>query len=421
MSLDALPFNDFSSGKNGYNASSKRGSVHSLDVMNRAFDSASSPAPGTGSLFDMGISQQFAKNDPAYGEKQGPIDSLIVGNTRTETLMASAAPSKSYEAPKVNASGLMRNADQAVTDGKKVSLAANLGMESAKESAAEFQKDWKQAKTEMYEALKESAAEMDISIGDAVEAFFPDNSASKASAVTYMAGEAAFGAGTFATAGKSAYVGLELSKSDEKLTENQKEALLQDTLNRLQASSAQPDTRSEPGGASGSVPMDAPKASEFSWHNLNSGDLKEFMEADPDGMDQPEMKALLDVQHDLEMVFDNHAHVVNNYADNNLYQKSEHLASTGQSKVVQAEFDSATVPVDSGAVMITSMGLQGIQKLNVQDAVSANGARFDNVYDISSRIAKASETSTTVEENALNYDVLAQENSAYIKNQFSVG
>ncbi|MGH1404739.1 MAG: hypothetical protein ACRBDL_10895 [Alphaproteobacteria bacterium] len=420
MTLDALPFNDFSSGKNGYNVSSKGISAHSVDIMNRAFDSASSPAPGTGSLFDTGLSQQFAKNDPVYGQEQGPIESLMVGNTRTETLMDTAAPQKSYKGPEVNARSLMRDANQTITDGSKVSMAAKLGMDDVKQNMAEFQKDWKQAKAEVYESLKESAAEMDIELGDAVDAFFPDNTASKASAVSYMAGEAAFGAGTFATAGKSAYVGFELSKSDKGLSEDQKEALLQETLNRLQASSAPSDTRSGPGGTAGSIPMDGPKGSEFSWHNLESGDLKEFMEADPDGMDQPEMVALLDTQRDLEMVFDNHDYIVRHYADNNLYEKSEQLVKTGQSKVAQAEFDQATVAVDAEAVVITSMGLQGIEKLNIQEAVSANDTKFDNVYDISSRIAKASETSTTVDEGQLNYDVLAEENRSYIRSQFSV-
>lgn len=339
--------------------------AHTRDIMDRGY--ANAPAPDLGSLFNSGsMEANPGVYDPFSGEHQQTFtQSLIQGNTRTETLMETMNPGKSYAGPKVNAGGMMRDAGKAVTDGAKVSRQANNAMDDTKKNIASFQQDWKQAKTEALDALKESAKDMDISPSAAVDALIPDTGATKAAAMVYIGAEMMLGGGSFATAlGKGSFVsGQVLSDKDKNLSPEKQEALLEETVKRLQASSAgSNDTRANASGG-GSVPLDAPKGSDVAWENMQSDDLAEFLAADTDGADQPEMKALLQLECDLEVVQENHGHVKQHYGDVVTSDKIAASVSAGNGAMNKLVADATVVAApayDAVDVMLSGDSVSGI-------------------------------------------------------------
>ncbi|MGH1374730.1 MAG: hypothetical protein ACRBCK_00160 [Alphaproteobacteria bacterium] len=372
-------FAKMSSGDSGYSASPVGLSAHASDIMARTY---SSPSPSVENLYETNsLKAAFAQNDPVYGEEQSFTESLVAGNTRTQTLMDTMKPDTSYAAPKVNAGSMMRDANKVVTDGAKVSQQANMAMENTQESIASFQSDWKQAKHEALDALVDASKDMGIDPSVAADALIPDSAATKGAAMAYVAAELAIGGGTLATVGKAAFVSQELSEQEKKLPPEKQEALLKETMDRLQASSeSNQDSRAKPDA--GSVPADAPKQSDIAWENMEIDDLAEFLAADSDGLDQPEMQELLQMEHDLEVVLDNHDYVQEHYADVVTADKMFASAATGneamntilldasvvESRSVAATYDQG---VDAASVALAGDSLAGVTML-------ASDARFDS-------------------------------------------
>ena len=352
-------FNDVSEA--GYSRSS-RGYAHSNDVMERGYGDK---ATSISDLFNFGVKPWSIGNDPVYGQKQDFADSLTKGNTRTQTLMSQISPDRSYEPPKVNADNLKRDANKAISDGSSVSQKANMAIEDTKRVADSFKQDWKQAKSEMLTALKDAAKNMEVSPEDAVKSLIPNNAATKMDALSYML-TGVFGGGSLAMlAVGGGSVVAELGKEDKKLPLEKQEALLEETLTILKSSSSSNGASANPTTANASVPMDAPKGSSFSWEDLEAGDLKEFMAADSEGNDQPEIKKLNDQMHNLEEVIDNHKYVGNNYNPK----------------------DVAPEKPDAGSVYLAGAALSDISVIKINaNTPAVNDAEMDNVYDIAAMI-----------------------------------
>ena len=410
----------------GYGKSSRASSVHSRDLMN-SIDMLA-PTPIDQAIQEANSAAYDPLPDANYSQKAS--ESVQAGPSLMEKLS-----SKNYSAIEFDKNKLMRDPTKPIGDGDRVSDARSKIEMDTSTKINSFKSDWKQAKTEVYEALKESVDAMNeniidpdlkVSYGDAVDVFFPSGSSSKASAAAYIIGDAAFGMGSMAAAlnkGTAASTVIGESKSDKKLTEEQREALKNDMLVRLQQSSASnPDTRATP-GSSGTIALDAPKKSEFSWENFTSDDLLEFMAADSEGEDQREMLALRDAEHDVALVRENHMRILNEYAESNLYTKSVFLEKTGKSRVTEAQFDQATVAQDAGMVLTTASSLQALRGIKIEgDAAAANDmyGGYKNVADISKKIARAGEVDKRIDESQLDYNILARENQGYVASQIKI-
>lgn len=334
-------FNDLSS--DGYRPSARGLSAH-RDIMDQA------PSPSTTDLFNTSsLKSAFASNDPLYGQKQSFTESLIQGNTRTQSLMDTMRPDQSYQAAKVDTGSMMRDANKAVTDGANVSRQADMGMKDTKENIANFQQDFKQAQNEALDALKEAAIDMDIDPRVAVDSLVPDTAPSKTSAMAYVGSELAFGGGTLSTFAKTIFASQELSKQEKELPAEKQKALLEEARERLVSSSQQQnDTRANPSAGS-SVPLDVPKQSEVAWDNMEADDLAELLAADPEGEGQPEMEALRQQEHDLNMVQDNHRYVKEHYADTLTSDKMYASMETGNDAMRDIVFDAQEIDVQPKA------------------------------------------------------------------------
>ncbi len=339
MSLGSVAFNDVAS--SGYKSAPH--SLEGRDVM-AVWDPYAAPAPSDDFYEKTEYGGATVVPDPIYGEEQQTFtQSLIEGNTRQETLMQTMFPDKNYAPPKIDAQSMKRDANKVVTDGAKVSRQANMAMEETKEQIANFQQDWKQAKTEALDQFVESAKEMGINPLEAADQMMPADSAGKSSAMMYIAAELAVGGGSFATAGKAFFVNQELSKADKKLSPEQQKALLEDTLKNLQQPSKPADTRMEASTSGAAAVVDSAPESDVAWENMEIDDLAEFLAADSDGMDQPEMQELLQVEHELEEVLDNHQYVQEHYADIVTADKMYASADAGNEKMVGIILDASVV------------------------------------------------------------------------------
>ena len=404
MSIWTKSFNDITGDPYGTSSRASR-----RDIMDGV--SYDSPSLSPGNPFSTDNMQGNGVNhDPIFGEQQSVTDSLVNGDTRTETLMEKMYPDKSYAPPKIDAGSKMRNVNKVVTDGAKVSAQTNNAMAETKEKIAEFQQDWGQAKTEILDALKESAEGMGIDPMAATDSLIPDSAATKGTALMYMAGQMALGAGTFATFMQPVLLVGELSKKDQELPKEQQEALIKDMLKNLQSdSAASKDTRAEAGSSGLLASADDSKGSDVAWENFAPQDVLDFLAADNDGLDQPEMQELLQMEHDLEVVLDNHAYVAENYGRTNVMEKAVALASTGQSDVAVRELNSAVVAVDAPSVNLSSENIGGIVTLNT-GGISSGEVAFASVSDIVTRI----------DETEVNQPVLANELTGYAMSQFNV-
>ncbi len=404
-------FAKMSSGESGYSISSKGLSAHASDIMARTY---SSPSPSVENLYETkSLQAAFAQNDPVYGEEQSFTQSLVAGNTRTESLMDTMYPDQSYSGPKVDAGSMMRDANKVVTDGAKVSRQANMAMENVQENIANFQADWKQAKHEALDAMIDASKDMGIDPAAAADALIPDTASTKGAALAYIGAELAVGGGTFATIGKATFVSQELSEQEKKLSPEKQEALLKETMDRLQASAASnQDSRAKPDA--GSVPADAPKESEVAWDNMEIDDLAEFLAADSDGMDQPEMQELMQMEHDLEIVLDNHDYVQEHYADVVTADKMFASAASGNEAMNTILLDASVVESQNVAVTYdkgvdaASVGLAGDSLAGV--SMLASDARFDS-----------SAVQTFLDATKVDVPEVKRQLSADIQMQFSAG
>ncbi len=82
---------------------------------------------------------------------------------------------------------------------------------------------------------------------------------------------------------------------------------------------------------------------------MESDDLAELLAADPEGEDQPEMEALRQQEHDLNMVQDNHRYVKEHYADTLTSDKMYASMETGNDAMRDIVFDAQEIDVQPKA------------------------------------------------------------------------
>ena len=314
MSLRSVAFNDVSTSGTGYRTSPHP--IDGRDIM-MLFDPNEAPKPSDDFYNNKNYGGATIVPDPIYGEEQQTFtQSLVQGNTRKESLMQTMFPGKNYAGPKVNAQSLMRDANKVVTDGAQISQKAGLARAEMENQMNSFQSDWKSAKAEAMDQFMESAQEMGINPLEAADQMIPGGSSGKDAAMAYIAVELWAGGGTFSTAGKAYYMNQELSKADKQLSPEQQRSLLEDTLSQLQNSSGPTDTRMEQSTAVSTAEAATDTSSEgANWDNMEIDDLAEFLAADPDGLDQPEMQDLMELEYALDQVDENHDYVREHYGD----------------------------------------------------------------------------------------------------------
>ncbi len=364
--------------------------------------SSPSPTPSIENLFNtQSASVFFLDNDPLYEQPD---------EAPTETLMEKLHPDKNYEGPDFKKQDNMRNVNLVVKDGEKIAKRTDFAKQENDEQKETLRQDFESDKAEAVECLKDAAVKNDCDPGAAV-----DTLVSSGAAATKVEAAGAMligGAGSLATMGAGAAVVATVSKEDQKLSPDKQRAILEDTLTQLQSKSpSNQDTRmsaSMSGGGASAAPM-ADQKSEAHWENFDARDLEEFLATDVE--DLPEMEALCEIECDIEEAQENQRFVAENYGQTgDLVAKAEAAAASGQSRVLEAELQNATVAVDAAAVEITGMGLQGIVAMRLSEDAS-NDAKLDNVTDIGERIAmvSASETETRYDYTLMNQQVLSSE------------
>ncbi|MCL4678329.1 MAG: hypothetical protein KJ017_07040 [Alphaproteobacteria bacterium] len=240
-------------------------------------------------------------------------ESLVQGNVREQTFMQMLRPEDSaagkYRADKIDTKSLQRDVDKPITDAAQISQKAHEGLSDVKEKIGNFMNDWNQAKTEALDVIKATAVDQGLDPMVAMDTLIPDSASTKGTAMAYVAGEAAFGAGTLATMGKASFVANEVGDERKKLSRAEQEALLEESLRRLQSTAPQ-DTRASASASGGGAPaISAEDQSENHWQNFEMDDLAEFIAADP--MQEDDFKQLVDLEYDLEenVINGNHADI----------------------------------------------------------------------------------------------------------------
>ncbi len=314
---------------------------------------------------------------PVLGQQQSTLESAVIGDTQTETLSEKMRPDTSYEGPKVNAGNMLRDANKAVTDGAIVSRQANQGMQDTQETIGAFKDDWKEAKKEAIGALKEVAESKGIDPKAAADQLIPDTAPNKMSALAFIAGElTALGGGSFVTFAKEIIPQFTKSKSD---TIEDVKSFLGEMRDRLASKGSSPTAQqgffSTPffGGAEEAGETD------IAWENLSEDDMGEFLAADPEGEDQPELIALRQQEHDLNYVLGNHDYVRDHYADVVTADKMVAAADSGNGAMSRLMLDATVVDAalapqfdhDSVGVSLAGDSVAGVTLL-------ASDTRFDS-------------------------------------------
>ncbi len=330
----------------GYGRSPDGVSSHPRDIMDRAGYEAAYSSD------DPVYWQQFRvqMNGMQHNQQMTFTESLIKGNVREQTFMEMLRPEDSaagkYRADKIDTKSLQRDVTKPITDAAQISQKAHEGLADVKEKIGNFMNDWNQAKTEALDVIKATAIDQGLDPMVAVDTLIPDNAATKGTAMAYVAGEMAFGAGTLATMGKASFVANEMGDETKKLSRAEQEALLEESLRRLQSSAPQ-DTRASASASGGSAPaVSADDQSENHWNNFEMDDLAEFIAADP--MQEDDFKALVDLEYDLEenVINGNHADIREHYGKcGDLVAKAQVEIDAGN-VAVQKLVDEATVVED---------------------------------------------------------------------------
>ncbi len=271
---------------------------------------SSKPDASDGHMFaTVKLKDDFTKTNPFSMEKeQGFISSLTDGNTQKRTVLQTIMPNKSYGVDSINADAMKRSVEGFVGGGAQLQKQVATMQADVKKQMSEIRQDVKQAQCEAIDAVKCAAKDNpDIDRDVAVDAVSSPRESSKLTAGVAIAGEIGMGAGTLATFLKTVYSGNELSKEDKKLSPKEKEALLNDTLARLQSSGTN-ETVMEANSAA-TVKFDVPAQSKFDWNGMDVKDLERLLEADIDKL--PEMQELDNSYAALSDVNDNHGYLDN--------------------------------------------------------------------------------------------------------------
>lgn len=315
---------DLTARESGYDRNPDGISNHDRDIMRRA-------------EFEIGddVVQwrqfQVQMGGMPHNQQMSFTESLVQGNVREQTFMQMLRPEDSasgkYRADKIDTKSLQRDVDKPITDAAQISQKAHEGLADVKEKIGNFMNDWNQAKTEALDVIKATAVDQGLDPMVAMDTLIPDSASTKGTAMAYVAGEAAFGAGTLATMGKASFVANEVGDERKKLSRAEQEALLEESLRRLQSTAPQ-DTRASASASGGGAPaISADDQSENHWQNFEMDDLAEFIAADP--MQEDDFKQLVDLEYDLE------ENVINgNHADiREFYGKTGDLVAKAQVEV----------------------------------------------------------------------------------------
>lgn len=306
-----MPTVDFSMRDVGYDRNPDGVSSHDRDIMDRA-------GIESGYAFDDVVQWrnfQVSMGGMQHNQQMSFTESLVQGNVREQTFMQMLRPEDSaagkYRADKIDTKSLCRDVNKPITDAAQISQKAHEGLADVKDKIGNFMEDWNQAKTEALDVIKGTAIDQGLDPMVAIDTLVPDSAPTKGAAMAYVAGEAAFGAGTLATMGKASFVANEMGDERKKLSKAEQEALLEESLRRLQSSAPQ-DTRANAGGG-GAPAVSADDQSENHWQNFEMDDLAEFIAADP--MQEEDFKALVDLEYDLEVnvIEGNHADIREHY------------------------------------------------------------------------------------------------------------
>lgn len=297
---------DLTARESGYDRNPDGISNHDRDIMRRA-------------EFEIGddVVQwrqfQVQMGGMPHNQQMSFTESLVQGNVREQTFMQMLRPEDSasgkYRADKIDTKSLQRDVDKPITDAAQISQKAHEGLADVKEKIGNFMNDWNQAKTEALDVIKATAVDQGLDPMVAMDTLIPDSASTKGTAMAYVAGEAAFGAGTLATMGKASFVANEVGDERKKLSRAEQEALLEESLRRLQSTAPQ-DTRASASASGGGAPaISADDQSENHWQNFEMDDLAEFIAADP--MQEDDFKQLVDLEYDLEenVINGNHADI----------------------------------------------------------------------------------------------------------------
>lgn len=378
----------------------KRADVSAQNIMDQLRAGA---APAPSESFQQGLVL-----NPVF-EEEGNADTymqdLIDGNERKGTLMETMRPDQDYKPPEIK-DNLKRDANKAVTDGNKVAKQASGGMEEIQKQKASFKTDFMQAKSEATQMLSEAAKDMDIDPKEAMDQMVAKRETSSLGMLA-GAGASVVAGGGLATGAAAVHgVTQELSKKDKQLSPKEQEAILVDTLKRLQESRKPLDSREEASGAKvdTTVAQESPKQSDIAWENMEMADLAELLKADPEGNDQPEMEELMLAESELNDVKHNHDYVREHYADSISGDKMTASAeSNGAMAKIMADARVVTVPtIDAGAVYLAGEGIKGVEVL-------ASDTSFDS-----------GAVNTVMDWNKLDEAATKQQLNADINRQFSI-
>ena len=132
----------------------------------------------------------------------------------------------------------------------------------------------------------------------------------------------------------------------------------------------------------------AAEQSEVAWDNIDTDDLAELLQADPEGEDQPELIALNDLEYDLDVVEDNHRYVAEHYADNVTHDKMTAAVKAGNELATKVMDDAHVVNVaDARHMILSSESLK-----DVTGEISVGDAKFDATQVSTSFVAERFDT-----------------------------
>ena len=250
--------------------------------------------------------------------------------------------------PKVVTQDLMLDPNKPAPEAEKTHDKAVNAQEDVQEKMGKFEQDWDAHQSRAAEYLKEAAENLGMDSGNVLGQMLPPESKTKMSAVGAIASgavTAGVGAGSMAVlnmAGQVSYGAEEMAKDRKDLTREQKKALIEEVC-KIAQSHAPKDTRasasvSKSGGYS-AKDVDANLA------KLSPAKMEKLLTQTVD--QQPEYRALKQMNFELDQVMDNHVDFANHYHEANLYDKMLVLADGGNEKANDIITSSQTVAAAS--------------------------------------------------------------------------
>ncbi|MCK5384398.1 MAG: hypothetical protein KAJ29_02395 [Alphaproteobacteria bacterium] len=307
------------------------------------------------------------------GEQQpNTVHDLAEQSENNGNIMDVMYPDRNYEADAsgMNPTEYMFDPNKPVTNIDSATSVVGALKTDLNEKHAQFTEDFKQARGEAIEALKESANNLGLDAGMAEKTMVTQPQSG-------MAGAAAVGAGSLVTGptvGVSATACLELSKDQKKLSPDEQKSVMEDMLKSLQASRQSPEAQQESNSAAAVSGDDVQSAgkSEVAWENMTVEDIAHLIDSPHDGSNQEIFK-------DHELGADKIAQIENNwdfvrdsYGDNVTGEKMYALEESGNGAMTEILRDAEEVQFDA-----THMSLTGDFLASVGGKVAASEVTVD--------------------------------------------